>query len=105
MSIATIEDLLDIDINYYVRVNFSTLIDVVDTIDGIDVYSDRTFTPYTDRSYTIKKGMNHMTGKMALAYSRERYSYEEGDKHRVQNQQDVITAIIKKLTSSKMIKI
>lgn len=101
MSIATIEDLLDVDINYYVRVNFSTLIDVVDTIDGIDVYSDRTFTPYTDRSYTIKKGMNHMTGKMALAYSRERYSYEEGDKHRVQNQQDVITAIIKKLTSSK----
>ena len=101
MSIATIEDLLDIDINYYVRVNFSTLIDAVDTVDGIDVYSDRTFTPYTNRDITIYKGTNHMDGETALAYSRERYAYEEGDKHRVANQQDVITAIIKKLTSSK----
>ena len=101
MSIATIEDLLDIDINYYVRVNFSTLVDVVDTIDGIDVYSDRTFNPYTNKSITIYKGMNHMDGDTALAYSRERYAYEEGDRHRVANQQDVITAIIKKLTSSK----
>ena len=100
MSIATIEDLLDIDINYYVRVNFSTLVDVVDTIGGIDINSDRTFKPHTG-SMTIYKGINHMDGATALAYARERYAYEEGDRHRVANQQDVITAIIKKLTSSK----
>ena len=100
-SIQTVQDFLDIDINYYVRVNFNTLIKVVDVIGGIDVYSDKAFTPWTDNTVYIKKGMNHMNGKQALAFARERYAYEEGDIHRVQNQQDVITAIIKKLTSSK----
>ncbi len=101
MSIATIEDLLDIDINYYIRVNFSTVVNIVDTIGGIDVYSDKTFTSHAGNSIKFVKGMNHMDGKYALAFSRERYAYQEGDIHRVQNQQDVITAIIKKLTSSK----
>ncbi len=101
VSIDAIEDLLNIDIDYYVRVNFSTLVNVVDLIGGIDVRSDRTFTPFTNRTITIEKGLNHMDGSMALAYSRERYAYEEGDRHRVANQQDVISAIIKKMTSSK----
>lgn len=102
-SITTLEDLFGIDINYYVKVNFSTLIDVVDIIGGIDIDSDSTFTAYTDRSVHVKKGMNHFNGKQALAYSRERYAYQEGDRHRVQNQQDVITAILNKVLSSKTI--
>jgi LCP family protein required for cell wall assembly len=101
MSVSTLEDLFDIDINYYVRVNFTTLIQVVDTIDGIDVESDKSFTAYTDNSVYVKKGSNHFNGKQALAYSRERYAYQEGDRHRVQNQQDVITAIMNKMLSSK----
>ena len=44
-----------------------------------------------------------MNGKQALAFARERYAYKEGDVHRVQNQQAVITAIIKKITSNKQI--
>lgn len=100
-SIQTIQDFLKIDINYYVRVNFNTLIKVVDVIGGIDVYSDKAFSPWTDRSVYINKGMNHMNGKEALAFARERHAYKEGDLHRVKNQQDVISAIIKKLTSSK----
>ena len=94
-SIKSIEDFMDVDINYYFRVNFSTLTKVVDTIDGVDVYSDR--------SVYINKGMNHMNGKKALAFARERYAYKEGDVHRVQNQQAVITAIIKKVSSNKSI--
>lgn len=100
-SIKTVEDLFGIDINYYVKVNFTTLIDVVDVIGGIDVNSDKGFMAYTDNSVIVKKGMNHFNGKQALAYSRERYSYQEGDRHRVQNQQDVITAIMKKVLNSK----
>lgn len=103
MSIKTIEDFLNVNIDYYVRVNFSTLVDVVDVIGGIDVYSDLTFVPWTDRSFVIYEGVNHMNGPMALAFARERYSYKEGDRHRVQNQQDVIAAIIKKVTSSSTI--
>ena len=102
-SIKSIEDFMDIDINYYFKVNFSTLTKVVDTIDGVDVYSDRAFVPWTDKSVYINKGMNHMNGKKALAFARERYAYKEGDVHRVQNQQAVITAIIKKVSSNKSI--
>ncbi len=100
MSIYTIEDLFDIDIDYYFRINFSTLINVVDTIGGVDIYSDKGFVPYTNRNLYIEEGMNHMDGEMALAFARERYTYSEGDRHRVQNQQDVLTAIINKVTKS-----
>lgn len=98
-SIQTIQDFMGIEINYYVRVNFSTLEQVVNAIGGIDVYSDKSFVPYTNRSLYIKQGMVHMDGKTALAFARERYAYESGDRHRVQNQQDVLKAIINKATT------
>lgn len=99
MSKATLEDLYEIEIPYYIRLNFDSLIKVVDAIGGIDVYSD---TGFTDPHYHIyiKKGWNHMYGLMALAYSRERYSYASGDRHRGQNQQQVIEAIFKKVAKS-----
>lgn len=99
-SISTIQDFLNIDINYYVRVNFSTLEAVVNSIGGIDVYSDKAFVPHTNKSLYIKQGMVHMDGKTALAFARERFAYAEGDRHRVKNQQDVLKAIINKTTSS-----
>lgn len=100
MSIQTIEDLLDVEINYYVRVNFNTLIEAVDVIGGITIDSDKAFTAYTDRSCHFKKGKNTVKGKCALAFARERYAYSTGDRHRGQNQQQVITKMIEKLTSS-----
>ena len=101
MSIKTLEDLYNTKINYYVRVNFSTLIKLVDKIGGIDIYSDKAFTPWTNQSVYVKYGWNHFNGDAALAYSRERMTYLEGDRHRGQNQQQVIEAIIKKITKSK----
>lgn len=101
MSIETIEDLLDIEIDYYVRVNFTTVVSLVDAIGGIEVYSDTAFTAWTDKSCKFPVGNVKLDGKCALAYSRERYAYIGGDRHRVQNQQDVIKAIIKKAMSSK----
>lgn len=101
MSMTTLEDLFGIDIDYYVRVNFTTLINLVDAIGGINVYSDKTFTAYTNPSCKYVKGNNTLNGKCALAFSRERYAYEEGDRHRVQNQQDVLKAILNKALSSK----
>lgn len=101
MSIETIEDLLEVDIDYYVRVNFTTVINLVDAIGGIDIYSDTAFWAWTDTSCHYNVGMNHLNGKCALAFSRERMSYIDGDRHRVKNQQDVISAIMKKAMSSK----
>ena len=99
-SITTLEDLFKTDINYYVRVNFTTLTKLVDNIGGIDVYSDASFYCFTDRGVYVRKGNNHFNGRQALAFSRERYAYQEGDRHRVKNQQDVFTAIFKKISSS-----
>ena len=102
-SVQTVEDLLDININYYLRVNFNTLIKVVDELGGIEIDSDKAFTPHTNKSCKIKYGKQTLDGKCALAYSRERYAYITGDRHRGQNQQEVINAIITKATSSKKI--
>jgi len=100
-SVSTIEDLYGIDIDYYVRVNFNTIIDLVDAIGGIDIYSDTNFTAWTDNSCHITNGNISLGGKCALAYARERRSYSTGDRHRGENQQQIISAIISKVTSSK----
>lgn len=99
-SVKAVENLLDIDINYYVKVNFSTIVGVIDAIGGVDVNSDYSFYEKAYGLYHYKKGMNHLNGKQALAFARERKSFGDGDVQRVKNQQKVLTAIIKKVTSS-----
>lgn len=103
MSMNTIGDLLDTKLDYYIRLNFSTLTKSIDLLDGIDVYSDSTFTPWTNKNITINEGMNHMDANMALAFARERHAYSTGDRHRGENQQAIITAMIKKLTNVKYV--
>ena len=98
-TVKTVENFMDIDIDYYARLNFSTLTKVVDAIGGIDVYSDQDIHMYTWGNKFLSEGTHHMDGKTALAFARERHSYESGDRHRTQNQQDVLTAIIKKMMS------
>ena len=101
MSIATIEDLLDIEINYYVKVNFTSLIDIVNAIGGITVYSDYTFTSIDGVHFT--EGNNNMNGEQALAFARERKAFQAGDIQRGKDQQAVIAALIKKICSKSII--
>ena len=102
MSMGTIEDLLEIDIPYYIRVNFNAVVNLVDAIGGININSDvnYSFTCWTDRSCTFNPGLNYVGGKCALAFARERHAYETGDRHRGENQEQVIELIIDKVTSS-----
>lgn len=102
-SLKTLENFYGVDISYYIRVNFDSLVKIVDVIGGIDVYSDTEFDSYHFKGWHVLKGINHMDGKKALAYSRERYAYISGDHHRGKNQQDVIAAIINKVTNSKVL--
>lgn len=98
-SIHTLENFLDTKIDYYIRINFNSLISLVDYLEGIDVYSDYEFKA-GNRTYT--KGLNtNLTGKEALAFSRNRYSFTDGDRQRGRNQEKVIEAIINKVTSSR----
>ncbi len=93
----TVENLFNIDINYYVKVNFTTVTKLVDAIGGIDVYSDYTFS---SGGYDYVAGSNHLNGDEALRFARERDSFVDGDIQRVKNQQAVIKGIINKVTSS-----
>jgi LCP family protein required for cell wall assembly len=96
MSVSTLEDLYGVHIDYYMRVNFASLTNIVDTLGGVDVYSDYNFKA---DGYTFNAGFNQLDGKAALAFSRERHSFEDGDRTRGKNQQRVIDGIIKKLSS------
>lgn len=101
-SINTIEDLLDIDINYYVRVNFSSFMDIVDVMGGIDVYNDQSFTN-SEGGFFFDVGNVHMNGEQALSFARERYSLNEGDLDRGRNQEKVLKAIIEKAMSPEIL--
>ncbi len=97
-SVSTVEDLLKINLNYYVRVNFDSVTKLVDELGGISIYSDKTLN-----FCNIKKGYNYLDGKCALRFARERHSYDSGDRHRGENQEEVIKAIINKVSSSSTI--
>ena len=104
-SVGTLEDLLATDINYYYRVNFSSLENIVDALGGVDVYSKYSFTSSqaTGGTYYFSEGYNHMNGKQALSFSRERKRLPGGDRARGINQQAVIDGIIRKVTSPAII--
>lgn len=96
-SMRTLEQLYGIDISYYARVNFSSLVKIVDTLGGVDVDSDFDFT--VSEGFHFTEGKNHLNGEQALAFSRERYSFEDGDNQRGKDQQKVLTAILNKAMS------
>lgn len=102
-SIKTLEQLYGIDITYYVRVNFTSLVKIVDALGGVDVNSDYEFTTLHG-GYDIVRGMNHLNGEQALGFARERYSFEDGDNQRGKNQQKVLIAILKKAMSPALLK-
>ena len=98
----TVENLFGIDINYYAKVNFTTVVKLVDVLGGITVNSDYAFTSRVG-GYNFVAGPNQLNGEQALAFARERYSFTSGDNQRVKNQQAVIAAIINKVTGSSAI--
>ena len=108
-SIGALENAFGIDINYYLRVNYSTIIKLVDAMGGIDINSEHDF--YTSgmkgmpelNGHHFVKGKNHVDGKLALAFCRERHAFLAGDMQRNENQQIVLEAILKKALSSKTI--
>lgn len=100
-SVKTIEDLLDTKINYYIKVNFTSLIKVVDTLGGVKVYSKYNFTSMD--GYTYKEGYNNVNGEKALSFVRERKAFNGGDRVRVENQAAMIKALVEKATNPSII--
>ncbi|MBR3236565.1 LCP family protein [Candidatus Saccharibacteria bacterium] len=108
-SKATIEDFLGnkFEIDYTVKVSFDTVVEVVDQLDGIDINSDKAMHLAAESKKNPSKycdyvvGKQHVDGDCALRFARERKSYARGDKHRGENQQEVLAAIINRFLSSK----
>lgn len=96
VSMNTLGELYGIDIQYYARVNFTSLIKMVDTLGGVDVNSEYAFEA---GGYSFKQGVNSLNGEQALAFARERHSFEAGDNQRGKNQEAVLTAMIQKAMS------
>lgn len=103
---STIEDYLGIEINYTVRVNFSSLVNLVDAMGGIDVEIPEGLevdTFYANGTEGVKAGWNHLEGERALAFARERHAYQDGDNQRIRNQQQVMRALIDKIISPELL--
>ena len=101
--IDTIEKLTDIKIDYYIKINFKGVVNLIDSLGGIDVDvpikfceqdSERRFGEY---EICLNKGYQHLNGEQALAFARHRHSLLRGDIDRTKHQQLVIEAIAKKM--------
>ena len=107
--VKTVENLTGIDIDYTIEFNFSSVIQVVDAVGGVDVEND---TPFYGQSWDLTTnelnvipipygGLVHMNGAEALGFVRERMAYADGDFARQRHQQAVIEDIINKIMTSK----
>ncbi len=91
MSRQTLGDLYGVEIPYYVRLNFTSLVKMVDVVGDITVDSDYAF-------HSFQAGKNTLDSKRTLEFARERYSFGDGDRQRGRNQQKVIEAIVAKMS-------
>lgn len=95
-SMDTLSALYDVDIDYYVRVNFTSFKDIIDALGGVTVYSEYSFSA---KGYTFRKGYNDLGSEAALVFVRERMSFASGDNQRGKNQEALIKAVIEKMCS------
>ena len=99
----TLENLYGVDINYYVRLNFTSFLKLIDLLGGVDVDNEQEFSLQNGK-FHFPVGNVHLNSEQALGFVRERYSLADGDRDRGRNQQKVIVAIIQKLTSTEALK-
>lgn len=101
-TIQTLEDFLELKVNYYAKTNFSGITNIIDALGGVEVESPHAFTTMHG-NYKINKGVNEMNGDKALCFVRERYALPGGDFDRGKNQQRLLQAMLKKAMSPKII--
>ncbi len=92
-SITSIEKALDVEINYYAKLNFTGLTQLVDALGGVEVYSHYT---YDAGGYSFVKGMNTVNGEKALMFSRARKMLPLNDRSRGLQQMELIKGIFTK---------
>lgn len=96
-SIDSIEDKFGVEINYYAKINFNGLVDLVDALGGVTVYSHYT---YTAGEYSFVKGENYVSGEKALMFVRARKMLPENELSRGQHQMELIKGIFRKFAEN-----
>ena len=98
LIINTINDLFDLDIQYYAIINFEGFTTIVDKIGGVDVTLTKAEADYYNKSngWTLKEGVNTLNGAQALAHSQNRTTGSESDFGRTKRQRAVLLSIYKK---------
>ncbi len=106
VSVDTLEMLYDVEIDDYVKINFTGFIEIVDALGGVNVYSEYDFSTEKDDGtfFYYNKGYNQLGGEAALAFARNRYAFSDGDRQRGRNQMAVIEAVIDEMATSDMLK-
>ena len=105
----SIEDLTGIDIDYYLKINFTGVVSLVNDLGGIDIDVPMKFCEqdslrrFDQYEICLEPGYQHLDGEAALALARHRHSLPLGDFQRVQNQQLVVEAMVKKLKTVKSV--
>lgn len=102
-SVKTLENLYDIKIPYYIRLNFTSFLEIIDLVGGIEIENDQEFTSLHG-NYHFPKGKVQLDSKRALGFVRERYSLINGDVDRAKNQEKIMEALIKKMATPAIIK-
>lgn len=98
MSMDTVENFLDIDLDHYIKINMQGLSKLVDAVGGITVQNDT--VSWKDKGFNYHKGKLDLdNGKKALGYVRMRHQDSKGDFGRNQRQRDVIKAVVDKAAS------
>ena len=101
MAINSVQNLLDIPIDYYVTVNMAGIQEIVNAVGGVDVVSPLTFT---STGYTFYEGdVTHLDGAAALAFARMRYEDPNGDTGRQARQRLIIEGVVDKVTSASIL--
>ncbi len=101
-SMATLENVYGIDIDYFIRVNFTSMEDIVDLLGGVDVYSHYTFVARHGK-YRFEKGYNHMNGSQALSFARERKTVTGGDVTRGKHHVELVKGLFQKVTDTSIL--
>lgn len=115
--ISTIEQLTEIKIDYYVKINFKGVVDLVEALDGIDVdvevpdyklyykahngrvCEQNSLRQFGDQLVCMDTGMQHLNGEQALAYARCRHAYLQSDIARNKHQQQIVEALARKVAN------
>ena len=100
-TISSVENFMNTELNYYARVNFSSVVDIVDALGGITIESPFSFI--TGTGVQINQGTNNLNGEQTLAFVRERKNLPDGDRERSRNQMRAVEAMINKAISPSII--